>query len=417
MKLNISAFLADAALTLAVTFSWISLTLSRPVAEPLLLEMVAMVICVLPLLWSRTALPQFLTFILVTLSLAFAWLVEFGAAAATVGLIGFAIFLVRRVRSVTFLQEDFAQFRTLLWDLGIMLVSLFVAYASSDGLPSSHMENNALEIGFVVATALRLASLRNSQIALAAREGAVLVPTLTKPILVLAGSLGLGLGILYWYPRLLMYLFFGGLVVGGFYTYRDKRNAIDTLRNVFLFALTFLYLIYLRQHHRKLANQRRHLVNPYASLMHVHLDFWYLLALVTLIDLFIVAYVRQLRRARGSRMIVQVAPIVERTRMDERTARWRRGSSALGQLLVSWLDREERRGRVPQRGETVRRFFWRIRGEDPAGVDDESQVVEALINRYEAERYGLQPAREEEVSALAERLGPRRTGRGIRRSR
>ena len=200
-----------------------------------------------------------------------------------------------------------------------MLVSLFVAYASSDGLPSSQMENNALEMGFVVATALRLASLRNSQIALAAREGAVLVPTLTKPILVLAGSLGLGFGILYWYPRLLMYLFFAGLVVGGFYTYRDKRNAIDTLRNVFLFALTFLYHLSAATS-KKTSQPTSSPRQPLRAVMHV----------------------------------------------TEKPC----GSSS---------------------GE----FAEKIR---PGRT---TRVKSALNNRYEAERYGLQPAREEEVSALA----------------
>lgn len=415
MRWNVPALLADAILTLAITFSWLSLNVAHLVAEPLFVEALAMVLCVLPFVWLRNNNLQMVSLIVVTFALFGVWWLELGSSAAFVGLIGFAIYLVRRIRGMNLLQDDFAQFRTLMWDLGIMIVCVFISYASSQVFSRANLATSLMEAGFVIATGLRLAGLRNAQVARAARQGATVVPSITKPLIAMGAVLFVGFGILYVDPHLIYYLFVASLIGIAVYTLLNKKNRTEALIIMGVFALIIWYLSSAGRHIQrgmkiaphKFGTGKLKLSNRHPSQIHIPPMVWYSIGIAAILALIIILYVVQ-RRAKRSADLEHIAPVVERSKMNDGSRGRRKGSSPLGQLVVNWLDWEQKSGYILERGETVRQFFRRVHDEAPISSEEADHHVESLVGRYETERYGLRPAKEEEVSTLGALL--RRAG-------
>ncbi len=415
MRVNIPALLADAMLTLAITFSWMSLNLARIVVAPLFVEVLAMVLCTLPMLWIRSNNLQLLSLIAVTFALFGVWWAELGGSPAFMGLVAFAIFLVRRIRGMNLMQDDFAQFRTLMWDLGIIIVGMFISYASSQTFALADLQGTLMAGGFVLATALRLAGLRNAQLYRAARHGVSVVPSMTKPLLAIGAVFLVVFGVLYWDPHLLLYLFLASLLGILIYTLLNKKNLMEALIILGVFALIFWYLSSATHHIQRGVKVHLNRIGPgklalgkgHAAHAHISPMLWYSIGMGAIIALLIVLYVLQ-RRAKRTLDVQQVAPVVERTKMDDGSRRRRRGNSPLAQLMVNWLDWEQRSGYMLGRGETVRQFYGRVHEEAPMVDQQADGHVETLVGRYETERYGLSPAKEEEVSKLGELL--RRAG-------
>ena len=340
----------------------------------------------------------------ITFALLAVWVVVFGAWSGLFGLVGWLIYLMRRLRYVG-QDQALEQGPRLTWDLVYLAAAVLVGFLIH---PSPDML--FLLLGSpLAALALRFVAMHHAEVT---RVGALVNEgrqSATWPLWIFAGAATAVLVAAALFPgarTILLEILGAGALA--FLLIRWWREWLVILLGGLGLAAAFYLLDHLL--HRRKAQKSKIHVGKVGNLhiLHHHVTHgglppfnWGLLAVIAAAIVILIVILRSRARDMDA-YLTDAGLLVERTRLDPGKDRGTVGpTTPMRDLMRQWLRWERRRGRGIGLGETVRRFALRrgaVASEDE--VARVKQAVDATARAYEHERYGEVQQPEEEVRRL-----------------
>ncbi len=417
---TLPAQIADGLVTACVVFAVVSIAASTP-AYIVFAEIAAAVAYDILFQWRLRAVNQEAAkLVLTTAALGLVWGLQFGSGSALLGVIGWLVYLARRVRSSGRLHDSDVQTPRLIWDFAFLVCAwLFCEISTVQELRAPQTALLLLLAG-LPAVVSRLIAMHRAHLESANGGDARLSRTIWLPLTLLSGVVIALLTVMTIFPsaRNAALLILAGAF--GLYVLVALWRDLLTGFAVFLVLAGILYLIMQLAPRHPVKHPSRggvpgrlpaHATGIHPSLF-PHLDYGLIFLISALCVISFLAL--RARRGRGDARLLEAGLRVERSRIPalHPPKRGSRPPSPLRRLVLRWLRQEAHSGSPIRKGETLREYGWRrLRERKEAGEDTEvfkdEEFLLRVIERYETERYGLRPARDNEAKRIEHTLRER----------